>query len=64
MLKYFRKFCALNFQLVSIFQPCIRYFLFGYSLTLFDMGGHDGPQDNFDHCDQTLRRRKLKLGDF
>ena len=28
-------------------------------------GGHDGPSQNvFDHCAQTLRRRKLKLGDF
>ena len=34
-------------------------------LTLFDMGrGHDGPQNVFDHCAKTLRRRKLKLGDF
>ena len=37
-------------------------------LTLFDIdlggGGHDGPQNGFDHCAQTLRRRKLKLGDF
>ena len=23
-------------------------------LTLFDMGGHDGPQNVFDHCVQTL----------
>ena len=22
-------------------------------------GGHDGPQNVFDHCAQTLRRRKL-----
>ena len=37
-----------------------------FTLTLFDMGGgHDGPSQNvFDHCAQTLRRRKLKLGDF
>ena len=34
------------------------------NLTLFDMGGHNGPQNVFDHCAQTLRRRKLKLGDF
>ena len=34
-------------------------------LTLFDMGGgHDAPQNVFDHCAQTLWRRKLKLGDF
>ena len=36
-------------------------------LTLFDIeggGGHDGPQNVFDHCAQLLRRRKLKLGDF
>ena len=33
-------------------------------LTLFDMGGHDAPQNVFDHCAQTLRKRKLKLGDF
>ena len=35
-------------------------------LTLFDMGGgHDGPPQNvFAHFAQTLRRRKLKLGDF
>ena len=34
------------------------------TLTLFDMGGHDGPRNVFDHCAQTLRKRKLKLGDF
>ena len=37
-------------------------------LTLFDMGGgHDAPppkKNVFEHCAQTLRRRKLKLGDF
>ena len=33
-------------------------------LTLFDMGIHDGSQNVFDHCAQTFRRRKLKLGDF
>ena len=33
-------------------------------LTLFDMGTHGGPQNVFDHCAQTRRRRKLKLGDF
>ena len=33
-------------------------------LTLFDMGGHDAPPNVFDHCFQTLRRRKLKLVDF
>ena len=34
-------------------------------LTQFEMrGGHDDPQNIFDHCAQTLRRRKLKLGDF
>ena len=34
-------------------------------LTLFDMGGAMmAPQNVFDHCAQTLRRRKLKLGDF
>ena len=27
-------------------------------------GGHDGPQNVFDHCAQALRRRKLKLGDL
>ena len=27
-------------------------------------GEHDGPQNVFDHCAQTLRGRKLKLGDF
>ena len=31
-------------------------------LTLFDMGG--GHQNVLDHCAQTLRRRKLKLGNF
>ena len=34
------------------------------SLTLFDMGGMMAPQNVFDHCAQTLRKRKLKLGDF
>ena len=33
-------------------------------LTLFDMGAMKAPQNVFDHCAQTLRRRKLKLGDF
>ena len=34
-------------------------------LTLFDMGGGGGGASHvFDHCAQTLRRRKLKLGDF
>ena len=28
------------------------------------MGGMMGPQNVFDHCAQTLRRRELKLGDF
>ena len=27
-------------------------------------GGHDTPQNVFDHCAQMLRRMKLKLGDF
>ena len=27
-------------------------------------GGHDGPQNVFDHCAQTRGRRKLELGDF
>ena len=26
--------------------------------------GHDGPQNVFDHCAQTLKRKKLKLSDF
>ena len=26
--------------------------------------GHDGSQNVFAHCAQTLTRRKLKLGDF
>ena len=35
------------------------------TLTLFDMGGgHDGPKNVFNHCAETLRRRKLKLCDF
>ena len=35
-------------------------------LTLFDMGGGGmmAPQNVFDHCAETLWRRKLKLGDF
>ena len=36
-------------------------------ITLFDMGGgggHDAPQNVFDHCAETLRKRKMKLGDF
>ena len=28
------------------------------------MGDHDGPQNVFVHCAQTLKRRKLKLDDF
>ena len=39
-----------------------------FLLTLFDMreggGGMMAPQNVFDHCAQTRRRRKLKLGDF
>ena len=38
-----------------------------HELTLFDIGGgggHDGPQNIFDHCAQMLKRRKLRLGDF
>ena len=37
-----------------------------FNLTLFDMGGGGmmAPQNVFDHCSQTLWRRKLKLGDF
>ena len=27
-------------------------------------GAMMAPQNDFDHCAQTLRRRKLKLGDF
>ena len=27
-------------------------------------GGMMAPQNVFDHCAQTLRRRKLKLGNF
>ena len=34
-------------------------------LTLFDLGGvMMTPQNVFDHCAQTPRRRKLKFGDF
>ena len=33
-------------------------------LTLFGKRGHDGPQNVFDHCAQTLKRTKLKLGDL
>ena len=54
------KNCGLTFDLEEEFLPSMRY------LTLFDMGGggHDGPPNIFDHCAQTLSRRKLKLGDF
>ena len=44
--------------------------LYRIGLTLFDMGGGGGgrgmldSQNVFDHCAQTLQRRKLKLGDF
>ena len=38
--------------------------LFLDGLTLFDMGGMMAPQNIFDHCAQTRRRRKLKLGDL
>ena len=35
------------------------------NLTLFDMvGGMMAPQNVFDHCAKTRRRRRLKLGDF
>ena len=35
-------------------------------LTLFDMGdmGMMAPHNVFDHCAQTLSRRRLKLGGF
>ena len=35
-------------------------------LTQFDMGvgGMMAPQNVFDHCAQTLRKRMMKLGDF
>ena len=34
-------------------------------LTLYDIGdGHDAHKNVFDHCTQTVRRRKLNLGDF
>ena len=33
-------------------------------LTLFDMRGIIAPQNVFDHCVETLRKRKLKLGNF
>ena len=37
----------------------------GYmQLTLFDRGAMMAPQNVFDHCAQTLCRRKLKLGGF
>ena len=38
-----------------------------FCLTLFDIGGvcvMMAPHNVFDHCAQTLWRRKLKLGDF
>ena len=35
-----------------------------HTLTLFDMGGHDGPPKCFCHCARMLRRSVLKLGDF
>ena len=56
--------CTYNFKITKIL--CISY----SGLTPFDIGGgghqggHDGPPNVFDHCAQTLRRRKLKLGDF
>ena len=33
------------------------------NFTLFNMegGGHDAPQKCFDHCAQTVKKRKLKL---
>ena len=36
------------------------------TFALFDMGGGGmmAPQNVFDYCAQTLRRRKLKPGDF
>ena len=33
-------------------------------LTLFDILGGGGDQNVFNHCAQTLRKMKLKLGDF
>ena len=35
-----------------------------YGAREFYMGGMMAPQNVFEHCAQTLRRRKLKPGDF
>ena len=48
-----------NYLQSVVFQTCSTFQLYS-SLG----GGHDAPQNVFDHCAQTLRRRKLKLGDF
>ena len=63
------KYGCLNFKFIyskvlwSFFKTLYIYLY----LTQFDMegggGGHD-IKNVFDHCAQTLKRRKLKVGDF
>ena len=51
---------------INHFHVTIAIDLSSGSLTLFDKGrrGMMAPQNVFDHCPQTFRRRKLKLRDF
>ena len=60
---YFDGFVSLIFSMIGIMSLVSETII---SLTLFDMegGGHDAPPKCFSHCAQTLRRRRLKLGDF
>ena len=57
-------------ELMKFYESCCQHdqvHCTKFSLTLFDMGGGGGmmtSQNVFDHCAQTLRRRKLKLGEF
>ena len=46
---------------IALFSELSNFY---FDLTLFDIGGMMAPQNVFDHRAQTLRRGKLKLGDF
>ena len=50
--------------MLTSFMHSTKFQINQLTLTLFDMGGHDDPQNVFSRCAQMLRRKKLKLGDF
>ena len=71
-LQLFRDFVSRGFEQTFINLTAIKIFEYLLlqlnKLTLFDIGGGGGgmmaSQNVFDHCAQTRRRRKLKLGNF